>query len=59
MVSQFGFSVKLQGANKKIRPVNLLSIEGLHKIITSLVTNFTSFFPFGAVLGSLLGIAVA
>lgn len=59
VVSQFDFSVTLPGANKEIRPVSLLSIEGLHRIITNLVTNFTSFAPLGTVLVSLLGIAVA
>ena len=59
VVSQFDFSVILPGTNKEIRPVSLLSIEGLHRIITNLVTNFTSFAPLGTVLVSLLGIAVA
>lgn len=59
LVSQFDFSVTFPGTNKKISPVSLLSIEGLHRIITNLVTNFTSFAPLGTVLVSLLGIAVA
>jgi len=59
VVSQFDFSVILPGTDKEIRPVSLLSIEGLHRIITNLVTNFTSFAPLGTVLVSLLGIAVA
>lgn len=59
VVSQFDFSVTMPGTNKEIRPVSLLSIEGLHRIITNLVTNFTSFAPLGTVLVSLLGIAVA
>jgi len=59
IVAQFDFSVVLPGTNKEIRPISLLSIEGLHKIITNLITNFTSFAPLGTVLVSLLGIAVA
>jgi aminobenzoyl-glutamate transport protein len=59
VVSQFDFSVTLPGSGKEIRPINLLSVEGLHKIITNLITNFTSFAPLGTVLVSLLGIAVA
>lgn len=59
VVSQFDFSVILPGSNKEIRPVSLLSVEGFHRIITSLITNFTSFAPLGTVLVSLLGIAVA
>jgi len=58
-VSLFDFSVVLPGSNKVVRPLNLLSIEGFHKIITNLVTNFTNFAPLGTVLVSLLGIAVA
>ncbi len=59
IVAQFDFSVVLPGTDKEIRPVSLLSIEGLHRIITNLITNFTAFAPLGTVLVSLLGIAVA
>jgi aminobenzoyl-glutamate transport protein len=59
VVSQFDFSVTLPGSDKVIRPISLLSVEGLHKIIANLITNFTSFAPLGTVLVSLLGIAVA
>ncbi len=59
IVSQFDWSVTLPGSGKEIRPVSLLSIEGLHRILTNLVGNFTSFAPLGTVLVSLLGIAVA
>ncbi len=59
VVSQFDFSVILPGTGKEIKPVSLLSVEGLHKILIHLVTNFTSFAPLGTVLVALLGIAVA
>jgi len=59
IVSFFDFSVIHPGTGNEIRPVSLLSIEGLHRIILNLVTNFTSFAPLGTVLVSLLGIAVA
>jgi aminobenzoyl-glutamate transport protein len=59
IVSQFDFSVIHPGTGKVIKPVNLLSIEGLHRIILNLVSNFTSFAPLGTVLVSLIGIAVA
>ncbi|GMU95824.1 MAG: hypothetical protein AMXMBFR50_13400 [Ignavibacterium album] len=59
LVSQFDFSVIHPGTGKEIKPVNLMSVEGLHKIILNLITNFTSFAPLGTVLVSLLGIAVA
>ncbi|MEW6653215.1 MAG: AbgT family transporter [Bacteroidota bacterium] len=59
IVSQFNLSVIMPGTNQEIKVVSLLSVEGLHRIIKNLVTNFTSFAPLGTVLVSLLGIAVA
>lgn len=59
IVSQFDFSVIHPGTGQEIKPVNLLSVEGLHRIILNLITNFTAFAPLGTVLVSLLGIAVA
>jgi aminobenzoyl-glutamate transport protein len=44
---------------ERIRPVDLLSREGLHRLLTGLVPNFTGFAPLGAVLVSLIGIGVA
>ncbi|NKB15801.1 MAG: hypothetical protein HC774_00980 [Sphingomonadales bacterium] len=37
--------------------VNLLSIEGIHRILTGVVTNFTSFAPLGTVLVALGDVA--
>lgn len=59
IVSQFNFSVIHPGTGQEIKPINLMSVEGLHKIILNLITNFTAFAPLGTVLVSLLGIAVA
>ena len=42
-----------------IRPVNLVSTEGLHLILTEMIDNFTGFAPLGTVLVALLGIGVA
>ncbi|HSN72186.1 MAG TPA: AbgT family transporter, partial [Steroidobacteraceae bacterium] len=42
-----------------IEPVSLLSVDGLHRILTGLVTNFTSFAPLGTVLVAMIGIGVA
>jgi len=42
-----------------IRPVSLLTRDGLHQILTKLVTNFTGFAPLGTVLVALLGIGIA
>lgn len=38
---------------------NLLSADGLRRIVENLVTNFTGFAPLGVVLVSLLGVGVA
>lgn len=54
-----GASVIHPGTGKEIAAISLLNTEGLHRIITSLVTNFTSFAPLGIVLVALLGISVA
>lgn len=42
-----------------IHTVNLLSKEGLNKVIVELVTNFTDFAPLGIVLVAMLGIGLA
>ena len=42
-----------------IQPRNLMSIDGLHYVLTSMVTNFSGFAPLGTVLVALLGIGVA
>jgi aminobenzoyl-glutamate transport protein len=47
------------GTGETIRPVSLLSLNGLHLILTNMVTNFTGFAPLGVVLVSMLGIGIA
>ncbi|MBN2011601.1 AbgT family transporter [candidate division KSB1 bacterium] len=42
-----------------IRAVNLLSVPGLHRIITEMVTNYTGFAPLGIVMVAMLGIGLA
>jgi aminobenzoyl-glutamate transport protein len=59
VATYFGVSAQHPATGEPIAVVNLLSIEGLHRIATSLVTNFTSFAPLGTVLVALLGIGVA
>ncbi|MBB5015788.1 AbgT family transporter [Rehaibacterium terrae] len=59
IASQFTLMVHHPVTGAEIRPVNLLSIDGLHRILTGLVTNFTGFAPLGTVLVSLIGIGVA
>jgi aminobenzoyl-glutamate transport protein len=54
-----GLVVTHPGTGKPITVVSLLSIEGLHRILSGAVTNFTGFAPLGTVLVAMLGIAVA
>ncbi|KHD87168.1 MAG: aminobenzoyl-glutamate transporter [Bdellovibrio sp. ArHS] len=42
-----------------IKPVNLLSVGGLHIILTDMVKNFTGFAPLGTVLVAMLGFSLA
>ncbi|HEY0875929.1 MAG TPA: AbgT family transporter [Vicinamibacterales bacterium] len=59
IAAQFDLSVVHPGTKKTIEPVSLLSIGGLHRMMTEMVTNFTGFAPLGTVLVAMLGIAVA
>lgn len=59
IAAQFNLEVTHPGTGEKIAPVSLLTVAGLHRIITSMVTNFTSFAPLGVVLVALLGIGIA
>jgi aminobenzoyl-glutamate transport protein len=59
LAAQFDLMVPHPVTGAEIRPVNLLSVDGLHRILTGLVTNFTSFAPLGTVLVALIGIGVA
>ncbi|MDR0796107.1 MAG: AbgT family transporter [Tannerella sp.] len=44
---------------EQISVVNLMSREGVHRILLEMVTNYTSFAPLGIVMVALLGIGVA
>ncbi|MGY0503904.1 AbgT family transporter [Luteimonas sp. e5] len=59
IASQFHIAVPHPTTGEDIVPVNLVSVEGLQRILGSLITNFTSFAPLGTVLVSLIGIGVA
>lgn len=47
------------GTKEIVRPVNLLSHNGIHRILTEMVDNFTGFAPLGIVLVAMLGIGIA
>ncbi|HSQ69263.1 MAG TPA: AbgT family transporter, partial [Steroidobacteraceae bacterium] len=59
IAAQFDLSVAHPTTGEPIEAVSLMSVEGLHRILTGLVTNFTSFAPLGTVLVALIGIGVA
>ena len=46
------------GTGELVRPVSLLTLDGLHRILTEMVGNFTGFAPLGTVLVAMLGIGV-
>lgn len=59
IVSAFNLEVTHPATGEIIKPVSLLTVEGLHRILVTMVTNFTSFAPLGTVLVAMLGIGVA
>ncbi|HLU13251.1 MAG TPA: AbgT family transporter [Arenimonas sp.] len=59
LASLTGLSVAHPATGETVTPVNLLSIDGLHRMLTGAVTNFTGFAPLGVVLVALIGIGVA
>jgi len=63
VVSAIGHWLGWQGANpatgETIRVINLLSVEGLHRILLEMVDNYTGFAPLGIVMVALLGIGIS
>lgn len=58
-LNRWDIQVVHPGTGKTVGVVNLLSVEGLHRIIMGALPNFIGFAPLGTVLVCLLGIAVA
>jgi aminobenzoyl-glutamate transport protein len=54
-----GWEVVHPGTGEIVRPVNLLSIHGINRILLEMVDNFTGFAPLGIVLVAMLGIGIA
>ena len=52
-------SVSHPSTGETIEVISLLNLEGLHRMLTRMVTNFTSFAPLGTVFVSMLGIGLA
>ena len=59
VAARFDLAVVHPGTGERVVPVSLVTVEGLHRILTGLVTNFTSYAPLGTVLVAMLGIAIA
>ncbi len=59
VLSVVGVSVQSPAEDGTIEVVNLLSVDGLRRIIVEAITNFTGFPPLGIVLAVMLGVAVA
>lgn len=59
LFARFDFTATHPATGKVIHPVSLLSGDGVRRIVTSLVTNFTGFVPLGTVLVAMLGVGVA
>ncbi len=62
-VSALGHLLGWQGINPAtsdtVHVVNLLSVDGLHRILLEMANNYTGFAPLGIVMVALLGIGVA
>ena len=59
IASWFGVSAIHPVNNDMITASNLLSTEGLHRILNETVSNFVTFAPVGTVLVAIMGIGVA
>lgn len=53
-----GWTAIHPGTGEIIEPINLLSVEGIHRILLEMVDNFTGFAPLGIVLVAMLGIGI-
>jgi aminobenzoyl-glutamate transport protein len=63
LFSAIGYWQSWSGVNpasgESIHVINLISKEGLHKILLGMVDNYTGFAPLGIVMVALLGIGIA
>jgi aminobenzoyl-glutamate transport protein len=54
-----GWSAVHPVTKEVVSPVNLMSKDGLHRILLDMVSNYTSFAPLGIVVVAMLGIGIA
>ncbi len=63
LLSLVGYYLQWQGINpangETVKVVNLLSRDGLHKILLEMVSSYTGFAPLGIVMVAMLGIGIA
>jgi aminobenzoyl-glutamate transport protein len=59
LAASAGVSVRHPGTGETVHAVSLLSRDGLRRMLTEMVPNFTAFPPLGTVLVVMLGIGVA
>jgi len=63
VISAIGYYLGWQGINpatgETIKVINLLSVEGLHRILLEMVDSYTGFAPLGIVMVAMLGIGIA
>jgi aminobenzoyl-glutamate transport protein len=59
IAARVGLSAQHPGTGETIEVVSLLSVAGLHRILTEMVDNFTGFAPLGTVFVAMLGIGIA
>ena len=57
--SLLGWSGVNPATGEQVETVNLLSRQGVHRIILEMIHNFTSFAPLGVVLVAMLGLGIA
>jgi aminobenzoyl-glutamate transport protein len=59
VASHLGVSVPHPTTGETVTVVNLVSIEGLHRLLTQMVRNFLAYPPLGVSLACLMGIGIA
>ncbi len=58
-LSAAGLSVAHPISGEPVKVVNLLTLDGLHRILAGMLPNFINFAPLGTVLVCMLGLAIA
>ena len=63
LLSFIGYFFQWEGINpangETVKIMNLISKDGLHKILLEMVSSYTSFAPLGIVMVAMLGIGIA